>query len=159
MHRRRDVAESVRGGSARRGVGMNRGKKRPCPECGGRFIFKSSKRCADCYAKVRKCPSTLEHGHAARGKIDPLHRIWRQMIQRCENPKDKRYARYGGRGIKVCQRWKDSFAAFLEDVGPRPEGKGEGGRALYSIDRIENDGNYEPGNVRWATTKTQAGNR
>lgn len=81
------------------------------------------------------------------------------MIQRCENPKDKRYARYGGRGIKVCQRWKESFAAFLEDVGPRPEGKGPGGRALYSIDRIENDGDYAPGNVRWATTTTQARNR
>lgn len=81
------------------------------------------------------------------------------MIQRCENPKDPRYARYGARGIKVCQRWKDSFAAFLEDVGPRPEGKGKGGRALYSIDRIENDGDYEPGNVRWATAKTQAENK
>lgn len=77
------------------------------------------------------------------------------MIQRCTNPNDKRFAKYGGRGIKVCDRWRHDFAAFVADVGERPEGVGEGGRALYSIDRIDNDRGYEPGNVRWATSREQ----
>ena len=81
------------------------------------------------------------------------------MIQRCTNPKDRRYPRYGGRGIKVCERWLNSFEAFLEDLGPRPEGTTEGGRALFSIDRKNNDGHYEPGNVRWATPDEQGANR
>lgn len=80
------------------------------------------------------------------------------MLGRCENPKDPRYARYGARGIRVCKRWH-VFENFIADVGDRPEGKTKGGRALYSIDRINNDGDYEPGNVRWATPKEQAGNK
>ena len=87
----------------------------------------------------------------------PLHRIWRSMRQRCVNPNDPRYPKYGARGIKVCARW-DSFQDFVDDVGTRPSGVGKGGRALYSLDRINNDGDYEPGNVRWATAKEQARN-
>jgi hypothetical protein len=75
------------------------------------------------------------------------------MIQRCSNPKATRYERYGGRGIKVCDRWVESFDAFLADVGPRPS-------AWHSIDRYpDNDGNYEPGNVRWATAAEQQQNQ
>jgi hypothetical protein len=102
-------------------------------------------------------PFESVHGFARVGAIHPLHRVWRQMLQRCENPRDPRFLSYGGRGIGVCARWRD-FIAFLADVGPRPEGVGPGGRALYSLDRIDNDGDYEPGNVRWSTTREQARN-
>lgn len=73
------------------------------------------------------------------------------MIQRCEYPKARDYARYGGRGIRVCARWRGSFAAFTEDMGERPPG--------MQLDRIDNDGNYEPGNVRWATVAEQSANK
>jgi hypothetical protein len=80
------------------------------------------------------------------------------MIQRCTNPRDPQWPNYGGRGITVCRRWRDSFIAFLADVGHRPAGR-VGGRSGFSLDRINNDGNYEPGNVRWATPQQQRRNQ
>ena len=80
------------------------------------------------------------------------YKIWVCMIQRCHNPKRHEYRSYGGRGIVVCKRWQDSFEAFYADVGPRPSMK-------HSIDRFPNqNGNYEPGNCRWATRKQQQQN-
>ncbi len=76
------------------------------------------------------------------------------MIARCNKPSKQSYHRYGGRGIKVCDRWlgRDGLANFIADMGPRPSPK-------HSVDRIKNDGNYEPGNCRWATQKEQQRNR
>jgi hypothetical protein len=82
----------------------------------------------------------------------PLHGIWIGMIQRCENENNPSYPKYGGRGIRVCERWRNSFLDFVSDVGERPTLK-------HSLDRYpNNNGNYEPGNVRWATASQQMSN-
>lgn len=74
------------------------------------------------------------------------------MRRRCTNPGATDYARYGGRGVTVCREWRESFESFLRDMGVKPG-------TNYSLDRIDNNGHYEPGNVRWATAKQQAQNR
>jgi hypothetical protein len=81
----------------------------------------------------------------------PIYRVWGEMIQRCTNPNNQHWDRSGGRGIKVCAEWRD-FSVFYRDMGDRP---GTG----YSIDRRDNDGNYEPGNCRWATKAMQEHNK
>lgn len=82
----------------------------------------------------------------------PEYQAWADMIVRCTNPKNRRFKDYGGRGITVCDKWRRSFLSFLDDVGKRPE-------ARMSLDRENNSGNYEPGNVRWAMPLIQAANR
>jgi hypothetical protein len=82
----------------------------------------------------------------------PEFQTWARMLGRCNNPNNNKFKDYGKRGIKVCEAWEHDFMAFFKHVGPKPSSK-------HSIDRIENDGNYKPGNVRWATKSVQANNR
>jgi DNA-directed RNA polymerase specialized sigma24 family protein len=81
------------------------------------------------------------------------YRAWGDMLSRCRNPKHRQYPRYGGRGIFVCDEWRDSFKAFFSHVGPRPDPPP--GQKRMGLDRIENNRGYEPGNVRWATQSQQ----
>lgn len=81
--------------------------------------------------------------------------VWNSMLQRCFNPHNKSFSRYGGRGIIVCDEWKNDFQSFYDYVSKLPHFCEAG----YSLDRINNDGNYEPDNVRWATSIEQANNR
>lgn len=97
--------------------------------------------------------SRLRHGMSGT----PTHWAWQAMLDRCTKPRNNRWLNYGGRGIKVCKRWR-VFDNFLADMGPRPEGK-RGRRSLYSLDRIDNDGDYKPGNCRWATVDQQKVNK
>ena len=88
----------------------------------------------------------------------PLYHIYQDMIGRCSRPTHQSYADYGGRGIQVCERWRSDFWAFVQDVGSRPEGV-QNGRHTYSLDRINNEGDYSPENTRWATYEQQSKNR
>ena len=93
-----------------------------------------------------------KHGFARKGPRSPEYNAWCGIFKRCYNPKHHAYQDYGGRGITVCQRWRD-FTLFLADVGKRPA-------SGYTLDRFpDNNGNYEPGNTRWATWDQQLNNR
>jgi hypothetical protein len=99
--------------------------------------------------EVRAKGANYKHGLTRVGKVHPMYSTWRNMHRRCYSTENKDYEYYGGRGITICERWHD-FSNFLADVGDRPEGK--------TLDRIDNNGNYEPSNIRWATQKEQYDN-
>lgn len=109
----------------------------------------NTKSCGCLMVETTRKRSTI-HGAAADGKVSPTHRSWTDINQRCFNPKTDRWKDYGGRGITVCERWRD-FVNFLADIGERPDGQ--------SIERLDNDAGYFPENCVWADSKTQARNR
>jgi hypothetical protein len=99
--------------------------------------------------RLGKSNGSYRHGQAG----SPEHLIWKGIVKRCVNPKSRQWQHYGGIGVTVCNRWRSSFAAFLADMGRRPSPD-------HSIDRFPNkEGNYEPGNCRWATQKDQCRNK
>lgn len=93
----------------------------------------------------------IKHGHTINGVYSRTYQAWRNMIQRCTNPTNKGFHRYGERAIKVCARWRGSFVAFLADMGECPP--------KLEIERVNNAGNYEPGNCIWGTQHQQDRNK
>lgn len=125
--------------------------------CGGETItqiarvrFGMTQSCG-CIAKERLKKRSVTHGHAVNRTVSPTLSSYRSAYARCYQPSAARYAQYGGRGIVMCERWKEDFQNFLDDMGPRPDG--------MTLDRIDPHGNYEPSNCRWASPLDQAGNQ
>jgi len=122
--------------------------------CGGADLYIASRvrrgRVTMCRICAAKSAGLKNKTHGMRNSSE--YRIWGGIKTRCTNKNSPDYDRYGGRGVTMCDEWLGNFEAFLNHLGPRPSKQ-------HSIDRIDNDKGYEPGNVRWATTKEQARNR
>lgn len=106
-----------------------------------------------CFSAEETGKRSFKHGHSMKDNATE-YTAWRNMLKRCSNPKHPNYSRYGGRGISVCERWKTSFENFLADMGMKPQSA-----VRLTIEREDNDGNYEPGNCKWATYKEQNNNK
>lgn len=117
------------------------------------LLKKESRQCLLCnereHSERTRIRST-RHGYCSHTEQSPEYRSWAHMKSRCSNPNNSKYDDYGGRGITVCERWL-KFENFIADMGSRPQGK--------TLDRIDNDGNYEPGNCKWSTWSEQQKNK
>lgn len=117
-----------------------------------RYVLSGRVRSCGCLQREATVARNTTHGLAANGRRHSAYMPWASMKQRCHNPNSDDYKHYGARGIRVCERWANSFAAFLEDMGERPS-------QSHTLERVDNNRGYEPGNVRWATWTDQQRNK
>lgn len=127
-------------------------------ECGGRkavranILRNGSSRSCGCLNREDKRRICLARNTTHGKSGTPTYRSWQSMILRCHSPGATAYPKYGAKGVTVCERWRESFSAFLTDMGERPS-------LAHTIDREDNSRGYEPGNCRWLTMKGQQNNR